>query len=111
MFNSKLFSQNNIYIVTEKYNSPLGFDKGYTQMDSLFVTTPAGITTAYGLPHYLSSTGEHDKQLSAIINAITSLGYKNISNNDWSGIPVYAYNRTAYSKPDGAIKTLIFAQP
>ena len=67
------YSQSGLYIVTEKYDGLIGFVPSF---DSVFVTTPTGVTTKYKIPHYITNPSGHNSQLSTILNGITSQGYK-----------------------------------
>jgi hypothetical protein len=76
---------NAIYILTEKWDGA-GIPATY---DSIFVTNPSGVTTSYSIPPLTSNPAGHDHHLSIIINDITSLGYRIISNENWS-YPMYS---------------------
>jgi hypothetical protein len=75
-----MFSQNNVYIITEKYDGQIGFLPSF---DSVFVTSPAGITTAYSIPNYIGNTGAHDAQFNTILNGIINQGYRLMEMGDW----------------------------
>jgi hypothetical protein len=87
---------NAVYILTEKFDGGGGYPATY---DSVFVTTPAGVTNTYSIPPLISNPQGHDQQLSIIINGITSLGYKILSDENWS-YPMFsnAYNPGFYLK-------------
>ena len=93
------FSQNGIYIITEKYN---GMVATVPSFDSLFVTNSSGVTTSYTLPHYIVNPAGHDSQLAVILNNISSQGYRIIPHTERMGIsnasitPSYFELRTFY---------------
>jgi hypothetical protein len=74
------FSQNNVYIITEKYDGQIAF---FPSFDSVFVTTPAGITTTYSIPNYIGNTAAHDAQFNTILNGVISQGYRVMEMGDW----------------------------
>jgi hypothetical protein len=74
------FAQNNVYIVTEKYDGQIGFLPSF---DSVFVTSPQGITTSYSIPNYISNTAAHNSQFNTILNGIISQGYRVMEMGDW----------------------------
>lgn len=76
-------AQNEIYIITEKYD---GFVVSPATFDSVYVTSPTGVTTKYSIPNYVTNPGEHDSQFSIILNGITSQGYKIITSVDKEGV-------------------------
>ncbi len=79
------YSQNSLYIVTEKHDGIIGFAPSY---DSIYVTSPSGITTGYNIPHYLTNPSGHNSQLSLILNGIISQGYRIIEMGDHGNIAV-----------------------
>ena len=93
------YSQNGIYIITEKYN---GMVANVPSFDSLFVTNPSGISTSYSLPHYIINPSAHDSQLSVILNNISSQGFRIIPHTERMGVsnttinPSYFELRTFY---------------
>ena len=74
------FSQNNVYMITEKYDGQIAFLPSF---DSVFVTTPAGITTSYSIPNYIGNTAAHDAQFNTILNGVISQGYRVMEMGDW----------------------------
>ena len=70
------YGQTGMYIVTEKYDGMISY---YPTFDSVYVTTPAGVTSSYNIPHLILNTPGHDSQLNLIFNGITSQGYRYIS--------------------------------
>jgi len=74
------FAQNNVYIVTEKYDGQIGFLPSF---DSVFVTSPQGITTYYSIPNYIGNTAAHNSQFNTILNGIISQGYRVMEMGDW----------------------------
>jgi hypothetical protein len=79
------YSQNGLYIVTEKHDGIIGFVPSY---DSVFVTSPIGVTTSYNIPNYLTNPSGHNSQLSLILNGIISQGYRIIEMGDHANIAV-----------------------
>ncbi len=69
----KSFAQNNVYVITEKFDGLIGFVPSY---DSVFVTNPSGITTKYNIPNYIGNTAGHDSAFNQILNGIINQGYK-----------------------------------
>ena len=67
------YAQNNVYIITEKFDGLIGFAPSY---DSVFVTNPQGVTTKYNIPNYIGNTAGHDSEFNQILNGILSQGYK-----------------------------------
>ena len=65
------FSQNNMYILTERFSS-----NNNTTLDEVIVTDPSGTTTTHTIPHFIADPTGHDSQLATIINGITSQGYE-----------------------------------
>jgi len=67
-FSFKVSGQNSVYIISEVFalNAPL--------FDSVYVTTPTGVTTSYQIPNNSNVPG-HDAALNIIINGVTTLGY------------------------------------
>lgn len=101
-------SQNNMYIITEKvYSVPNG-----VSIDSVFVTTPNGVTTASAIPFIKTNTKGHDQQFSTILNSVLSQGYKIIHTGDWAAIEIISNatpGGTLYNQ--GNIRTMFLAQP
>lgn len=65
-------AQNSIYTVTEVYPSS---PNSKVIFDSVYVTSPQGKVTKYSIP-YISNVAAHDASFSAIINLVTSKGYR-----------------------------------
>tara|TARA_B110000208_G_C11768954_1_gene429667 strand:- start:1703 stop:2044 length:342 start_codon:yes stop_codon:yes gene_type:complete len=83
LISTSSYSQNAIYIITEKYNGMVAEVPSY---DSLFVTDPVGVTSSYSLPHYIVNPAGHDSELSVILNSICALGYTIIPHTERMGI-------------------------
>jgi hypothetical protein len=67
-------------MITEKYDGQIGFLPSF---DSVFVTTPAGITTAYSIPNYIGNPSSHDSQFNIILNGVIGQGYRVMEMGDW----------------------------
>ena len=73
--------------------------------DSIFVTTPSGLTTGYSIPLFSADVSGHNSQFNIILNGITSQGYKIIT-TDWQ--EGYTDSPSATST---FYKTIFLAQP
>ena len=87
-FTLNAYSQNGIYIVTEKFD---GMFSAPTY-DSVFVTNPLGVTTFQVIPHIHLNLKNHNTSLNIIFNNITQLGYKMVEN----GPMQLGFNTPAY---------------
>jgi len=65
-----------IYIVTER--TDVAFNPSKIQYDSVYVTSPTGVSTKYEIERLDHNIAIHDRQLNVILNGIISLGYKNM---------------------------------
>ena len=79
----KVNAQNEIYIISEKYD---GIVVNAPTFDSVYVTSPTGVTTKYSIPSYVTNPGGHDSQYNIILNGITSLGYRIITPAEKEGV-------------------------
>ena len=84
-----------MYIVTEKMCQ--GNTTPNTYSDTVFVTTPAGVTTKNVITSIKVSIIGHDSQLNTIFNSIINLGYKSFYIYDYGTISPFALNATAIS--------------
>jgi hypothetical protein len=98
----KVNAQNEIYIVTEKYD---GIVSSPPTFDSVYVTNPMGITTKYSIPSYITNQAGHDSQFNVILNGITSLGYKFIKPVQREGI-----SSSTLANPYCIIRTIYLAK-
>ena len=63
------FGQSGMYMVTEQFSQ-------LTQtLDKVVVTDPSGNTTTTNIEHFITNLENHDSQLNAIFNQISSQGY------------------------------------
>lgn len=114
---SSVFSQKNVYVITEQVK--LYFDERNIsyQQDSVFVASPTGVVEKYGLPNLYLNPAEHTKQLSSIINEITQNNYVVTHFGDFFQPLGYAkssptYNSQYYSKPSKyLIRTIVLSEP
>ena len=92
------FAQNNVYMITEKIAvNPIGFD-------SLYVTSPNGITTEYILPNYSVNPAGHDSQFNPIINNIINSGFQLSDMGNW-------YSTTLVDSKTFLIRTIFLKEP
>ena len=94
----KGFSQNNVYIITEKFDG-LSTTPTY---DSVFVTDPTGFTSVQIIPHANINLKNHNSALNIIFNNTTQLGYRMVENG-----PL----QLGYSSPGYYTHTWYFCQP
>jgi hypothetical protein len=99
----KVSAQNEIYIISEKYD---GIVLTAPTFDSVFVTSPTGVTTKYKIPSYVTNPGGHDSQYNIILNGITSLGYRIITPAEREGI-----SNAALAQPYCVIRTIYLSKP
>ena len=112
-----VFSQKNVYVITEQVR--LYFDERNIsyQNDSVFVASPTGVVEKYGLPNLYSNPAEHTRQLSLIINEITQNNFVVTHFGDFFQPSGYAkssptYNSQYYSMPSNyLIRTIILSEP
>lgn len=105
---SAMAQTNNVYIITEKIQ--LFTAQTVSICDSVFVTDPTGVTTAYSLPSLRSSTKSHDAMFNKILNSVTSKGYKIVESGNWPGIKLLVNSDATYN-PIGYVRTMFLAQP
>ena len=95
---SHSFGQNNLYMITEKIRvNPIG-------PDSVFVTSPNGITTTYVLENYSINPASHDAEMNQIINNIINSGYQLSDMGNW-------YSTTLVSSNTYLIRTIFLKEP
>jgi hypothetical protein len=99
----KINAQNEIYIISEKYD---GIVVNAPTFDSVFVTSPAGLTTKYTIPSYVTNPGGHDRQYNIILNSITSLGYRIITPAEKEGV-----SNSTLPQPYCIIRTIYLSKP
>ena len=99
----KVSAQNEIYIITEKYD---GFVLTAPTFDSVYVTSPTGVTNKYKISSYVTNPGGHDSQYNIILNGITSLGYRIITPAESQGI-----SNTTLAQPYCIIRTIYLSKP
>jgi hypothetical protein len=99
----KVNAQNDIYIISEKYD---GIVVNAPTFDSVYVTNPAGVTTKYKVPSYVTNPGEHNSQFNIILNGITNLGYKIITPVEKEGV-----SNSTLPQPYCAIRTMYLSKP
>ena len=99
----KVSAQNEIYIITEKYD---GIVATAPTFDSVYVTSPTGVTNKYKIPSYVTNPGVHDSQFNIILNGITSLGYRIITPAESQGI-----SNTTLAQPYCIIRTIYLSKP
>ena len=67
------YSQSGIYIITEKWDGAVINTATY---DSVYVTSPSGVTTSYSITPMYLNVAAHDAEFSSILNGITTQGYQ-----------------------------------
>lgn len=97
------YGQNNMYMVTERLDN----QANSWAFDSIYVTTPAGVTTVSNIPHWVFDQAGHNSQLNLIFNSITSQGYVMLETG------VSAWNAGNYPSAGNNILsvTWLFKQP
>lgn len=99
----KVNAQNEIYIISEKYD---GIIQSVPTFDSVFVTSPTGVTTKHKIPSYITNPGGHDSQYNIILNSVTSLGYRVITPAEKEGV-----SNPALAQPYCIIRTIYLSKP
>ena len=94
-------------MITEKISGWSSSFSG-TLCDSVFVTTPTGVSTSYSIPNLSFNPSGHDKQLNIIINGITALGYRPIDGN-WN-YPISVLNNAVPNVPF-LLRTMLLGIP
>ena len=99
----KVNAQNEIYIITEKYD---GVVSTVPSFDSVFVTNPLGVTKIYTIPNFVINPSAHNSQFNIILNGITSLGYKLF-------IPIHSQGvvNPSLGQPNFVLNTFYLAKP
>jgi len=97
---SSSYPQSNVYMITEKFDS----GGGDFTLDSVFVTDPAGLTTAYSIPHFIPDPSGHDSQFNMILNSITNLGYEIV---EFGAL----YHGSLYLGQSVAVRTIFLKEP
>lgn len=107
LFGALFFSLNTVaqsthYIITEKWDGQV---IGTPTYDSVYVTSPSGVTTAYSITPMYVNVAAHDAEFSSILNGITSQGYQ-IVNYFYDN-----YNNTNLYNQIAGFRSYFLAQP